>query len=298
MNVIAPNIARPIRNPSEEATVKTDVPEQAQRDDRLGRAPLLGDEQPDQHDPDDPEPEDRRRPPRVLAPAPRGQQDDRADTRRQQRRAEIVDRVPLRRRVQVQAEDDDQHRDHAHGQVHVEHPAPRERLDEEAAQQRAGDARHREHGADQAHVAPAVARRNDVGDDRLRAHHQPARAEPLHGAERDQLAHRLAQPAQHRAGDEDQDRDEEHGLAPVHVAELAVERRRGGRREQVGRDHPRQVLEAAELADDRRQRRRHDRLIERGEEHAEHQRGEHGHEGSARQGVIGRGRALGCTQWT
>ena len=45
-------------------------------------------------------------------------------------------------------------------------------------------------------------------------------------------------PRQHRAGQEDQDRGQEHGLAPVHVAELAVQRRRRGRREQVGGDDP------------------------------------------------------------
>ena len=39
-------------------------------------------------------------------------------------------------------------------------------------------------------------------------------------------------------------------------------------------DDPRQMLEAAEIADDRRQRSRDDRLVERGEEHAEHERAE------------------------
>jgi hypothetical protein len=53
-----------------------------------------------------------------------------------------------------------------------------------------------------------------------------------------------------------------------------------GRGEQVGGHHPRQVVQAAEVADDRRQRGRHDRLVERRQEHAEHQCGEHRDKGA------------------
>ena len=60
-------------------------------------------------------------------------------------------------------------------------------------------------------------------------------------------------------------------LAAVQVAELAVQRRHDRLRQQVRGDDPREVLEAAEVADDRRQRRRDDRLIERGEQHHEHE---------------------------
>ena len=125
--------------------------------------------------------------------------------------------------------------DRADRQVDVEDPAPREVVDEEAAEQRPGDRRDGEHRADQAHVATALPRRDDVGDDRLRADHQAAGADALERAERDQLLHRLAEPGEHRAGEEDQDRGQEDGLAPVHVAELAVDRRRDRRREQVRR---------------------------------------------------------------
>ena len=169
----------------------------------------------------------------------------------------------------------DHDRDDADGHVHVEDPAPREVGDEEAAEQRAGHRRDREDGADQAHVATALARRDDVGDDRLRADHEAAGPDPLQRAEADQLGHRLREPREHRAGEEDQDRHEEDGLAPVHVAELAVDRRRDRRGEQVRGDDPGEVVEPAEVADDGRQRNRDDRLVERGEEHAEHQRDEH-----------------------
>ncbi len=45
---------------------------------------------------------------------------------------------------------------------------------------------------------------------------------------------------------------------------------RGG--EQVGDDDPGEVRGAVEIGDDRRERRRHDRLVEGGQEHAEHER--------------------------
>ena len=92
-------------------------------------------------------------------------------------------------------------------------------------------------------------------------------------------------PAQQRAGQEDQDRGQEHRLAAVHVAELPVQRRRGGRGQQVGGHDPAEVVEPAEVADDRRQRGRDDRLVERGQEHAEHQRAEDRHERAAGQHV-------------
>ena len=85
------------------------------------------------------------------------------------------------------------------GQVDVEDPAPGELLDEDAAEQRPDDARDAEHRAEQPLVAAALAGRDDVADDRLRADHQPAAAEPLHGPERDQLDHALAEPGEHRA---------------------------------------------------------------------------------------------------
>ena len=170
----------------------------------------------------------------------------------------------------------DHHRDDADGHVHVEDPAPREVVDEEAAEQRSGHRRDREDGADQAHVAAALARRDDVRDDRLRADHEAAGPDPLQRAEADQLGHRLREPGEHRAGEEDQDRHEEDGLAPVHVAELAVDRGRERRGEQVRGDDPGEVVEPAEVADDVRQRDGDDRLVERGQEHAQHQRDEHG----------------------
>ena len=73
----------------------------------------------------------------------------------------------------------DGERDGADRDVDVEDPAPGELLDEDAAEQRSDDARHAEHGAEEPLVAAALAGRDDVADDRLRADHQPAAAEAL-----------------------------------------------------------------------------------------------------------------------
>ena len=123
--------------------------------------------------------------------------------------------------------------------VDVEHPSPREVLDQKAAEQRPRDRRDGEHRADQAHVATPLARRDDVADDRLRADHQAAGADPLQRPEADQLIHRLARPGEDRADEEDHDRRQEERLSPYRVTELAVQRRRDRRGQQVRGDHPR-----------------------------------------------------------
>ena len=85
---------------------------------------------------------------------------------------------------------DDGERDGADREVDVEDPVPGELLDEDAAEQRADDARDAEHRTEQPLVAAALARRDDVADDRLGADHQPAAAEALDRPERDQLGQR------------------------------------------------------------------------------------------------------------
>jgi hypothetical protein len=54
------------------------------------------------------------------------------------------------------------------------------------------------------------------------------------------------------------------------VGELAVERRHRGRGEQIGRHHPGQMRDVVELAPDRRHRGRDDGLVERRQQHGEH----------------------------
>ena len=94
---------------------------------------------------------------------------------------------------------------------------------------------------------------------------------PWQRAEGDELRQVLAEPAQDGADEKDGDGRLENGAAPVKVGDLAPKRRGGGRGQQVGRDHPGELVEAAQLADDARQRRADDALVERGQQDARHQ---------------------------
>jgi hypothetical protein len=135
-----------------------------------------------------------------------------------------------------------------------------------------GHARHPEDSAERALVLAAFPRGHDVADDRLGQHHQAAAADALHGAEGDEHAHVPRLAAEHGADQEDHDRGEEQHLAAVLVAELPPHLGGRGAGEHVRGDHPGQMAEPAEVVDDGRQRRGHDRLVERGEQQREHQR--------------------------
>src|SRR6266851_2005109 len=155
------------------------------------------------------------------------------------------------------------------GQIDPEHPAPGEIVDEEAAEDRAAHARGCPHAAQVALVTAALARGNDVGDDRLRHADEAAPAQPLQRPGGDELRHVLGDTAQHRRGDENDDGDLQQGAAAIEIAQFAIDRRRRGRGQEICGDDPRQVLEAVELAGDRGQRRSDDALIERRQHHAE-----------------------------
>ncbi len=181
---------------------------------------------------------------------------------------------------QVQRAPHDVQRDDADRHVDEEDPAPagdrqdRTRAGEEAAEHRPEHARRTEHGKEVALVLRSVARRHDVADDRQREREQAAGAEALVGAERGKHVHRGRERTGGGAGDEDGDRDEEERLAAVEVGQLAVERRRDRRRDQVGGGHPGLHRKAVQVVADRSDRGRDDVLVEGGEEHAEHQAGQ------------------------
>ena len=245
-----------------------------QRQDRLS-SPRLHEHERGKHDDTcDDEGDHLRRAPGVGRAAETRVEDDRGEAAREQDRAEVVDRLPGS--IGASLEDDADHgeRDEADRQVDVEDPAPGEVVDEEAAEQRPDHGRDAEDPAEVALVAAAFAGRDDVPDHGDRDHDQAAGAEPLDRAETDQLGHVLAQPAQHRAGEEDHDRRLQHDLSAVEVAQLAVHRTDHRRGEQVRRDDPGELRDSSEVADDRRQRRRDDRLVERGEQQHEQERAE------------------------
>ncbi len=162
-------------------------------------------------------------------------------------------------------------RDQAERQVDPEDQRPMQMLGQHAAQHRAADRGRGEHRADITLVAAALLRRHDIGDDGLRQRHQPAAAEALQGAPEDQRGHRRRHRASHGAGDENHDRGQHDRAPAVDVGELAVERRRRGRGQQIGGHHPGQALDVVEGAAHGRQGGRDDGLIERAEKHRQHQ---------------------------
>jgi hypothetical protein len=207
-----------------------------------------------------------------AAPAQEKEQADRGRT--EQRGAGIIDAM-RRALVRVLEPDGDQRqRSRADRQVNVEDPSPGERVGDDAAEERPRHAARGEDAAEQALVAAPFAWRDDVADGGLGQRHQASRAEPLQRAKEDQLEHGLRQPAQHRTDKKDADRHIEEPLAAVDVAELAVERRGRGGGDHERCDDPREMLEAAEIADDARQRRADDVLVEGGEGERQHQPGE------------------------
>ena len=221
---------------------------------------------------EDTQPDDERRAPGIGRAAEGREQHQGREADAEQDRAEVVDAVPLAFTDAGQRHGEHRERHHPQRDVDVEDPAPARVAGEESADQRPRDAGHAEHGPEQPHVAAALPRRDDVPDRRLGAYHQAAAAQTLDRPEGDQLGHSLGLPAQPRADQEEHQRPLEHDLAAVEIAELAVQRGDDRDRQQVGGDDPGEVVEPAEVADDRRQRGRDDRLIERRQQHRQHQR--------------------------
>ncbi len=130
--------------------------------------------------------------------------------------------------------------------------------------------------------SPLVARpfpgRHEVAHDGERQREEPARAEPLQRPEARQGIHRMSERTGCRPGDEDGDRREEETLAAVDVRQLPVQRRRNGRRDQIGGRDPGLHAQPVQVIPDGPDGRRDDGLIERRQEHAEHQPGEHLHD--------------------
>ena len=96
----------------------------------------------------DAEPNDRGRPPRILAATPGRDQDQCAHAGAEHAGAQGVDPVPDGRRVQVQPRDDDEDGERADRHVDVEDPAPGQVVDEESAEERPGHRSDREDRAD------------------------------------------------------------------------------------------------------------------------------------------------------
>jgi hypothetical protein len=92
----------------------------------------------------------------------------------------------------------------------------------------------------------------------------------LQRAGKDQDPDRRRDRAGDRTDDENQDRRQHHGATAVNVGELSKQRRRCGGREEISGHHPGQIVDPAETPADRRQRRRDNGLLQRGEKHRQH----------------------------
>ena len=155
-----------------------------------------------------------------------------------------------------------------------------------------------EDGAEEALVtrpAPTVRR---LADPRERDREQRAGAEALEAAEEQELPHRLAQPGEGGADEEDADADDEDRAPAEDVGQLPVDWAADGRGQQVRGEGPDVDVVALEVGDDPRQRGAHDRLVEGREEDAEQHRpqGSPGGRGGEARSVRRRGPLGGLSQ--
>ena len=137
----------------------------------------------------------------------------------------------------------DEHRHAGEGQradrhVDVEHPAPADVLGQPAADDRAEHRPDHHRNAEQRHRRAALFHAVDVEQDALRQRHQGGAEQALQQAEADDLRQRLREAAQHRGDHEAGDRGQQDALAAETVGEVARRRRHDGGRDDVGGQHP------------------------------------------------------------
>ncbi len=275
---------------SVEETREYPIAEQPQGQHRFGGATLDDDECDQRRDCEHTETDDLRRSPVVGRTAEIGEKHDRAQSDRQESGAGVVNRSSDTNRRCRQGHGQHGQRDEPEWDVDPEDPSPGEMRGEITAEQRSGDAGDAEDGAKDALVPAAFARRHDVADDGLTQDRESAAAQSLDRPKDDQSGQTLAETAERRSDQEDDDGRLEDNFATVEIAELPVERSRDCFREEVGGHDPGDVIESAEVADDRRQCRRDDCRIERGQEHDGDQAAKYDPELPTRQGE----RRVGC----
>lgn len=112
-------------------------------------------------------------------------------------------------------------------------------------------------------------RTDDIADNGHGGHHQATGAQALQGPEGDQLAHILAQAGSRRAQQEQHDGCLEDALATHQVADFTPQGCRGGRGQDIGGDDPGKLVQPTQIADDGRQGRGYNRLVECGQQHAQ-----------------------------
>jgi hypothetical protein len=152
----------------------------------------------------------------------------------------------------------------ADGDVDEEDPLPAGVSREDPAEEHAGG------GAAAAHCSPDPERLVPLGsllesggDDREGGRRHDRRAEPLHGARRDEDSGRAREAADQGGEREERQADEEHPLAAEDVAGTPAEQQEAAEGDCVGSDHPLQAgLREVQATPDRRQRDVDDRDVE------------------------------------
>ena len=138
---------------------------------------------------------------------------------------------------------------------------------------------------------------------------RPPRPRPCSTRQAISVSHRLGEPGQHRADDEDDDGQLDQQLLAEQVGELAPDRGGRGRGQQGGGDDPGVLaLGAPQVGDDRRQGVGDDRPRQERHEHRQHHPGERREDLPVRHGalLLGRGastarparRCWSCCSWT
>jgi hypothetical protein len=257
------------------------VAQQPGREERLAGASLPPAERGGRRQAEPCAPEDLDRCPGELMAAPLADREQARRRHRQQAGARQLEPLRPVRPGQPQAQRHDRERGHADRHVDVEDPAPARGLGDQAAEQRAADQAEPEQdrrdgvaaGGAALSAVGSVGRK--VADDDHGDTHQAAPAEPLHGAEDDELRHALRHCAQHRSGHEDGHGAQVDRLDPDGVGELAVQRLDGGAGQRVPGQQPGHVGDAAGRGEGPRDvdgAGRHDRQVE----DADQERGEGG----------------------
>ena len=256
-------------------------------EERLAGAPLPPAERGRRRQAEPRAPEDLNRRPRELMAAPLADREQAGRRHRQQAGARQLEAPRPGRPGQPQAQRHDRERGRADRHVDEEDPAPAGGVGDHPAEQRAAHQAEPEQDRRDGVAAGGAARalvgslgRQVAHDDHGHAH-QTAAAEPLQGAEDDELGHALRHPAQHRPGDEDGHRGQVDRLDPERIRQLAVQRLDGGAGERVPGQQPRHVGDAAGRREGPRDVNgagRHDREVEdAGQQRAEG--GDHDAEG-------------------
>jgi len=218
-------------------------------DDRLGCAHLNQNEDDQHHRRDDEKTNDLPGTPGVLGTGPGKSQQQGNGACDQGDHAQVVNTMLPAVDELRHHEPGRQDGDGTHGHIHIKDPAPAPVIGDPAAQRWPNDRGQAEGGKDQALPFPALSRRKDIDDDGLGDGYQRSCSQSLDAPVDDQLGHVLAGTSQRRAGEEDDHATEEDDAPSIDVGELAPDGNRDCRGEQVGRDDPGVVLEAAQAGD-------------------------------------------------